>query len=60
MGPAPVTEPKSSPAEWMTVEEYAAVKRRSKWTVYRHLKAGLIPGAEQPVPGGSYRIPVTA
>ncbi|NKY20864.1 helix-turn-helix domain-containing protein [Tsukamurella spumae] len=46
--------------EWLTVDEYAAVKRRSKWTVYRYLKAGLIPGAEQLVPGGRYRIPASA
>ena len=49
-----------SVTEWLTVDEYAAVKRRSKWTVYRYLKAGLIPGSEQLVPGGRYRIPASA
>ena len=45
---------------YVTPEEYAVLKRLSKGTVYRHLRRGLIPGAEQVVKHGSYRIPVPA
>lgn len=47
-------------SRWLTVEDYAALKRRSKWTIYRHIKQGLIPGAEQVVEHGEIRIPVPA
>lgn len=45
---------------YITPEEYAQLRRMSMTTVYRHLKRGVVPGAEQPVPGGAYRIPVDA
>ncbi len=48
---------KPEPA-FITPEEYMILKRISRTTVYRHLTAGMIPGAEQ-LAGkrGAWRIP---
>ena len=43
---------------WMAPAEYAAHRRLGIATVYRWLKAGQIPGAEQVADGHSWRIPV--
>ncbi len=43
---------------FITPEEYMKIRRISRTTVYRHLTAGMIPGAEQ-LAGkrGAWRIP---
>lgn len=43
---------------WVSPAEYARIHDLSTKTVYRRLRAGLAPGAEQPLPGHSYRIPI--
>jgi hypothetical protein len=40
--------------ETITVDEWCAIARSTRFTVYRHLKAGLIPGFQA---GDSWRIP---
>lgn len=40
--------------ELLTPDELAALLRMNVWTVYEHLKAGIIPGAKKI--GGSWRI----
>lgn len=46
------------PVIWVGVAEYAKRRNLSKRTVYARLALGQIPGAEQPAPGCSWRIPV--
>lgn len=44
--------------EWVSPADYARIHDLSVKTVYRRLRAGLIPGAEQPAPGHAVRIPI--
>lgn len=43
---------------WVTPADYARIHDLSVKTVYRRVRAGLIPGAEQPAPGHAVRIPI--
>ncbi|ACY19895.1 hypothetical protein Gbro_0565 [Gordonia bronchialis DSM 43247] len=47
-------------AGYLTVSEYAALMRISKWAVYDRIRAGLIPGVHQIAKGATYRIPRAA
>lgn len=44
---------------WLSVDEYARLRRLSGKTVYRHLREGLVPGAEK-VGGATWQIPIPA
>ncbi|GAA4741910.1 hypothetical protein GCM10023217_07800 [Gordonia alkaliphila] len=53
-----MTTQSTARVEWVGPAEYARLHKLHVKTVYRRLRAGHIPGAEQPEAGHAYRIPV--
>lgn len=55
-------DPVAVPAErviWLSVDEYARMRRVSTKTIYRHLHADQIPGAER-IGNATWQIPIAA